>query len=78
MPTQRQLPDDTADLMGVNRPGAVPAWLAALVAGSIAVEMITLDAHTDPSALLATGFHFRYPSSRQGVPATLAALTRKR
>ncbi len=72
--TQRELLGDTAALMGVKRPGAVPAWLAALVAGSIAVETITLDAHADPLALLATGFHFRYPSHRQGVPATLAAL----
>ena len=72
--TQRELLDDTAALMSVKRPGTVPAWLAALVAGSIAVETITLDAHADPSALLATGFHFRYPSHRQGVPATLAAL----
>ncbi len=60
---------------GLNKqPGAVPAWLAAFVAGSIAVETITLDAHADPSALLATGFRFRYPSHREGVPATLAAL----
>lgn len=72
--TQRELLDDTAALMGVKRPGTVPAWLAALVAGSIAVETITLDAHADPEAVLATGFHFRYPSHRQGVPATLAAL----
>jgi uncharacterized protein len=72
--TQRELLEDTAAFMGVKRPRAIPAWLAALVAGSIAVETITLDAHADPSALLATGFHFRYPSHRQGVPATLAAL----
>lgn len=72
--TQRELLDDTAALMGTKRPGAVPAWLAVLVAGSIAVETITLDAHADPSALLATGFHFRYPSHRQGVPATLSSL----
>ncbi len=72
--TQRELLDETATLMGVKRPGAVPTWLAALVAGSIAMETITLDAHADGSALLATGFHFRYPSHQQGVPATLAAL----
>ncbi len=76
--TQRELLDDTAVLMGVKRPGAVPAWLASLIAGSIAVETITLDAHADPSALLATGFHFRYPSPRQGIPATLAALAQPR
>ncbi len=111
--TQRELLDETATLMGAKRPGAVPTWLAALVAGSIAVETMTLyviynleqrgrllnnlhyvyselvsdvlfqrsrarlyiiDAHADPSALLATGFHFRYPSHQQGVPATLAVL----
>lgn len=72
--TQRELLDDTAALMSVKRPRTVPAWLAALVAGSIAVETMTLDVHADPSALLATRFHFRYPSHRQGVPATLAAL----
>jgi len=72
--TQRELLDDTAAFMGVKRPGAVPAWLAALIAGSIAVETITLDAHADPSALLAKGFQFRYPSHQQGVPATLEAL----
>ncbi len=72
--TQRELLVDTAAFVGVKRPGAVPAWLAALVAGSIAVETITLDAHADPSALLAAGFRFRYPSHREGVPAALAAL----
>jgi nucleoside-diphosphate-sugar epimerase len=72
--TQRQLLEDTADLMGVKRPGAAPAWLAGLFAGRIAVETITLDAHADPSALLATGFALRYPSHREGVPATLARL----
>ena len=72
--TQREILDDTAALMGLKRPGTIPAWLAALVAGSIAVETITLDAHADPSALLATGFHFRYPSHHEGVVATLATL----
>ena len=72
--TQRELLDETAVLIGAKRPRAVPAWLAALVVGSVAVETITLDAHADPSALLATGFRFRYPSPRQGIPATLASL----
>jgi hypothetical protein len=59
--TQRELLDLTADAMGIKRPRSVPAWIARLVAGAIAVETITLDAHADPSALLATGFRFRYP-----------------
>jgi nucleoside-diphosphate-sugar epimerase len=72
--TQRMLLDATADAMGVKRPGSAPTWLAAFVAGSIGVETITLDVHADNSALLATGFEFRYPSYREGVPATLQAL----
>lgn len=75
--TQRELLDDAAALMGVKRPRAMPAWLAVLVAGSIAVETITLDAHADPSALLASGFRFRYPSHHEGVAATLASLAGK-
>jgi len=72
--TLRDLLYETAALMGVRRPARLPAWLAALVAGSIAVETITLDVYADPSALLATGFHFKYSSYKQGVPATLSAL----
>jgi len=72
--TQRALLDLTADAMGVKRTGSVPAWIARLVAGPVAVETITLDVHADPSALLATGFRFRYPSPREGVPAALGSL----
>jgi len=72
--TQRMLLDATADAMGVERPGSVPAWIAAHVAGSIGVETMTLDVHADNSALLKTDFYFTYPSYREGVPATLAHL----
>jgi 2-alkyl-3-oxoalkanoate reductase len=72
--TQRMLLDVTADAMGVKRPGSAPTWLAALVAGSISAETITLDVHVDNTVLLETGFEFRYPSYREGVPATLQAL----
>jgi 2-alkyl-3-oxoalkanoate reductase len=72
--TQRMLLDATADAMRVKRPGSAPAWLAALVAGSISAETMTLDVHADNSALLETGFDFTYPSYREGVPATLQAL----
>jgi len=70
--TQRMLLDATADAMGVKRPGSVPAWLAARVAGSIGVESMTLDVHVDNSALLKTHFSFTYPSFHEGVPVTLA------
>jgi len=72
--TQRELLNLTADLMARKRPGSAPAWLAALIAGRVAVESITLDAHDDPSALLQTGFSCRFPSHREGVADTLKQL----
>lgn len=72
--TQRDLLNLTADLMGRKRPGSAPAWLAALIAGRVGVESITLDAHDDPSALRETGFAFRFPSHREGVPDALDRL----
>jgi nucleoside-diphosphate-sugar epimerase len=72
--TQRQLLDDTAALMGVKSAKTIPSWLGALVAGQIAVDTVTLDVLADPSALLATGFRFTYPSHREGVQATLARM----
>lgn len=72
--TQRELVELTADGMGRKRPGSIPAGVAALVAGGPAVETMTADLRTDPAALLATGFEFRYPSPREGIPATLRKL----
>jgi len=76
--TQRELLDLTAELMGRKRPGSVPEWLAGLVAGRAGVEAITLDAHDDNSALRATGFDFRFPSHREGVPDALERLRERR
>jgi len=73
-PTQRELLELTAEQMGVARPRSVPAVIAATLAGRAAVESITHDAHADPSALLATGYEFAYPSYREGVPETLSEL----
>ncbi len=73
-PTQRELLDYTAELMGVKRPRSIPASLASIVAGRAAVEAMTLDMHPDPSALLETGFEFRYPSYKEGVPQVLSRL----
>jgi len=72
--SQRELLNETAMYMGVKKPPTIPAWLAALIVGPIAVETILLDARVDNSPLRETGFHFLYPSSREGVPATLAEL----
>ncbi|MBA2678840.1 MAG: NAD(P)H-binding protein [Ktedonobacteraceae bacterium] len=72
--TQRELLDETASLMGVKPARALPSWLAALVAGQIAVDTVTLEALANPSALLATGFRFDSPSHREGVPRALARM----
>jgi len=72
--TQRALLNDTAMYMGVKKPPTIPAWVAALIVGSTLVETILLDAQADNSSLQETGFHFLYPSHREGVPATLAEL----
>jgi 2-alkyl-3-oxoalkanoate reductase len=72
--TQGQLLGDTAALMDAKPPRHVPVWLAGLAAGAVAAETMTLDVRTDPSALRETGFQFRYPSHREGVPQVLAEL----
>jgi nucleoside-diphosphate-sugar epimerase len=72
--TQAQLLADTAGLMGVKAPGKAPTALVALIAGRAVAEAMTFDAHGDNSALRATGFEFRYPSHREGVPQVLEAL----
>jgi nucleoside-diphosphate-sugar epimerase len=72
--TQGELVEHTAELMGVRRPRHIPAAIASAVSGRAGVETLTLDVEADPSALVATGFSFRYPSHREGVPATLEAL----
>lgn len=72
--TQRQFLDATADAIGAPRPSAVPAALATLVAGAGNADVMTLDATCDPSALEATGFTFRHPDLRTGIPAALGAV----
>jgi nucleoside-diphosphate-sugar epimerase len=63
-----------AALMGARPPGHVPASLASFIAGSVLVETLTRDTPADPSALIATGFGFKYPSYREGLPPTLKQL----
>jgi len=63
-----------ADLLGAKPPGSAPAWLASLIAGCVSVQTITQDLRVDPKGLFETGFSFKYPSHREGLPPTLAAL----
>jgi nucleoside-diphosphate-sugar epimerase len=72
--TQRELVDETSRLMGIKPPGAAPPWLVGVLAGRAVAEAMTFDAHTDNSALRATGFSYLYPSHREGVPQALEAL----
>jgi len=70
----REFFNHAASLMGAQLPGTAPVWLASLIAGVPLVQTMTRDVIADPSALLATGFQFRYPSSREGLPPTLREL----
>ncbi|MBL0888497.1 NAD(P)H-binding protein [Myceligenerans sp. I2] len=64
----------TATLLGAPAPRSAPRLIGRLAMGAIAMQTLELDAVPDTSALTATGFNFRYPSYREGLPPTLAAL----
>ena len=72
--TQRGLLELGARLLGAPPPKSVPRWLASTVAGSVAAASFSRDVPTDPSALGATGFTFRFPSIATGLPESLARL----
>jgi nucleoside-diphosphate-sugar epimerase len=70
--TQRQFLDATADALGAKRPGTVPVFAAAAVAGRINAEVMTLDAASTPAALTALGFRFTHADIVDGIAAALA------
>jgi nucleoside-diphosphate-sugar epimerase len=72
--TQRELLERAAELLGGPKPKSVPRWLASLIAGSVAASAFSRDLPTDASALVASGFTFRYPSIATGLPASIARL----
>ncbi len=72
--TQRELLEHTAELMEVKPPRSIPAWLAGIAAGSAAAASMTLDLRAEPTALRESGFEFRFPSYREGVPDLLERL----
>ena len=72
--TLSEFMNHAASLMGARRPKTVPRWIAALVAGRIMVETVTRDIQADTDALTRTGFRFRYPSFKEGLPPTLRQL----
>jgi nucleoside-diphosphate-sugar epimerase len=72
--TAKELFNETAKMMGVKVPGKVPKWLASLVTGKIVVETMSHDLIADPTGLVETGFAFKYPSYKEGMPPTLKEL----
>ena len=72
--TQRQLLELGAKLLHAPPPKSVPRWLAAIFAGKVAASAFARDLPTDISALVATGFAFKYPSIESSLPASLANL----
>jgi nucleoside-diphosphate-sugar epimerase len=67
----------TARELGLGPPRRIPAALARLHAGKHTVTAVTRSARSSNAKLKQTlGWTPRYPSSEQGVPAAIAALTR--
>jgi nucleoside-diphosphate-sugar epimerase len=65
----------SAQALGVGPPRRVPAWVARLAAGSSAVTAVVRSARTSNAKLKRDlGWAPRYPSARDGIPATVAAL----
>ena len=64
----------SASCMGVPAPGRIPMWLASLFAGRTLVESILCDVPIHSSIPSFRDFQLRYPTYREGIPATLAQL----
>ena len=65
----------TAQELGVGAPRRIPTWLAQIVAGRHTVTALVRSARTSNAKLKRElGWQPRYPSAREGVPATVAAL----
>jgi hypothetical protein len=63
-----------AKKLGGPPPKSAPAAMARLFAGTALFETITRDIAARPSALLETGFKFKYPSYREGLPPSIQQL----
>jgi nucleoside-diphosphate-sugar epimerase len=72
---QREFLALAAHELGVGPPRSVPAWLARLAAGDGPARAVLRSARTSNARLRGElGWEPRYPTVRQGVPATIAAL----
>ena len=73
--TYREFVERTAQALGVGRPRSVPAALARLIAGDGPVRTVTRSGRTSNAKLKRElGWEPRYPDSRDGIPAVVAAL----
>jgi len=62
-----------AECAGAKRPRRMPVWLARLMAGQVAVVMMTeARGFSNSKAKRELGWQLRYPSWRQGFKAELA------
>ena len=72
--TMREFVDFAAERLGGPVPRTVPSWLARLALGTVLWETLTRDISAEPSALVSSGFQFRYPSYVEGLPPTFDGL----
>ena len=61
-----------AESLGVSyQATVVPRWLCHLLLGPVATDSLTAEARLSNARLHGTGFQFRYPTVREGVPAVV-------
>jgi len=60
-----------AECLGGPHPKTAPLWLARLFAGNVLLETLTRDIAAHPAALIRTGFRFKYPTYRDGLPPSV-------
>ena len=63
-----------AECIGGPRPKSVPRFIARAIAGGALFQTMTRDIAADPAALTGTGFEFKYPTYRQGLPPSVRQL----
>ena len=73
-PTLAEFMGHAAELLHGPKPKAAPAILARLFVGQAVFETMTRDIAAHPKALTETGFEFRYPTYRDGLPPSIHAL----
>jgi NAD dependent epimerase/dehydratase family enzyme len=72
--TMREFLGSAAEFMHVPKPRTVPKLVAQVAVGKVLCETLTRDLAAVPAALVKSGFVFRYPSYREGLPPTLHTL----